>query len=129
MPSSSMGVTIRFRNGAWWLFINNRGTRRAKKVGEYETAKQVARQVRQALVAGDLRVLQPLPDEALRSYADSWIRGLTGTLKASTVRFYRENLDRHILPLLGDRTISRITRVDCRMLITTSRERGSSWRR
>jgi hypothetical protein len=53
MPSSSMGVTIRFRNGAWWLFINHRGTRRAKKVGDHETAKQVARQVRQALVAGD----------------------------------------------------------------------------
>ena len=36
---------------------------------------------------------------------------------------FRENLTRHVLPLLGDRPLTKITRADGRLLITTSRER------
>ena len=80
--------------------------------------------VREALVAGDLRVTQKAPAEILNSYAQEWLRGLQSNLKASTVRFYRENLTRHVLPLLGDRPLANIARADGRLLITTSREKG-----
>lgn len=107
-----MGVKIRFHKGARWLFIHHRERRRAKKIGEREPALRAAQRVREALVAGDLRVAQK-----------AWLRGLQSNLKASAVRFYRENLTRHVLPL-GDRPLTNITRADGRHLITTSREKG-----
>jgi hypothetical protein len=119
-----MGVKIRFHKGAWWLFIHHRKRRRAKKIGDRETALRAAQKVREALVAGDLRVTQKAPAETLNSYTQEWLRGLQSNLKASTVRFYRENLTRHVLPLLGDRPLTNITRADGRLLITTSREKG-----
>jgi integrase len=44
--------------------------------------------------------------------------------KASTVGFYRDHLDNHVYPLLGDDPIDGVTRADCRRLITTAREKG-----
>ena len=29
-----MGVLVRKHDGAWWVFINQRGQRKAKKVGD-----------------------------------------------------------------------------------------------
>lgn len=29
-----MGVLVKKQDGAWWVFINHRGQRKAKKVGE-----------------------------------------------------------------------------------------------
>ncbi len=124
MPTSDMGVKLRFRNGAWWIFIDHQGRRRAKKIGDRETAKRVAQQIRQALAAGDLRVVQPTAEATLRAYAEQWVRGLNANLKASTVRFYTDNLTRHVLPLLGGRPLSSISRADGRLLITVSREKG-----
>jgi len=60
----------------------------------------------------------------VQAYAQAWLRGLERNLKASTVRFYRENLDRHVLPLLGDRPLASITRADGRELIAQSRQKG-----
>lgn len=35
-----MGVTIRERKGAWWIFINHQGSRKAKRVGVGAPAKR-----------------------------------------------------------------------------------------
>src|SRR5688572_16765673 len=124
MATQDMGVKIRFHKGAWWLFINHRSKRRAKKIGDRDTALRTARQVREAIVAGDLALTPKPPAETLQAYAQAWLRGLERNLKASTVRFYRENLDRHVLPLLGHRPLASITRADGRELIAQSRQKG-----
>jgi hypothetical protein len=49
---TSMGVRIKFHKRAWWIFINRDGRRRAKKIGDKETAKRVAQRIREQLVAG-----------------------------------------------------------------------------
>jgi hypothetical protein len=33
MPAT-MGVKVKFRNGAWWVYRNHGGRRRAKKIGD-----------------------------------------------------------------------------------------------
>jgi integrase len=124
MPTRDMGVKIKFHKGAWWLFINFQGRRRAKKIGDRETAVRAAQRMREALVAGALRLPEKAPEETVDVYAREWLRSLESNLKASTVRFYRENLNRHVLPLLGERSVSSITRADGRLLITTTREKG-----
>ena len=45
-------------------------------------------------------------------------------MKTSTVEFYRSNLDRYVLPLLGDRPLAEITRPDGRELIAACRQKG-----
>ncbi len=122
-----MSVKIRFHKGAWWVFIAHNGRRRAKKVGDRETALSVAKRIRERLVCGDLRLDREeaqAPVETVDTYADEWLRAVTATLKASTVRFYTGNLTRHVRPLLGARAIASLTRSDCRELITTTRAKG-----
>jgi hypothetical protein len=45
--------------------------------------------------------------------------------EASTVRFYTDNLSRHVRPLLGIRPIASVTRADCRELVATTIRRLS----
>lgn len=80
-----------------------------------ETGQQVARTIRDQLARGDLH-LGPSADESLETYSRQWLKGLSGNLKASTVRFYSDNLERHIVPLIGRRAIGSIARADCREL-------------
>lgn len=61
-----MGVRIRERNGAWWVFVNHRGKRKAKKVGDRRAAQEVARKLEARLAAGDFAIDGP----AAVSYAD-----------------------------------------------------------
>lgn len=119
-----MGVKVRFWKGAWWVFVHHGKRRKAKRIGDKETAERVARAIRERLARGDFKL--PAASEAvtLRSYAKSWLKAASGNLKASTVAFYEGNLDRHILPALGDRLVSSIRREDCRELIAAARGKG-----
>ena len=63
-------------------------------------------------------------EETLDAYAKTWLAGLTGNLKASTIRFYGDNLDRYVLPLLGHRPLTAVSRADARELIISCRKKG-----
>jgi integrase len=119
-----MGVNVKFHKGAWWVFINHRGRRRAKKIGDKTTALEVARKIRQRLTAGDLSLLESDPGQTFRSYASAWLQDGEAGRKASTHRFYRFNLDLHICPILGDRPIAALKRADCRELMAACRGKG-----
>ncbi len=119
-----MGVTVKFYRGAWWVFINHRGRRRSKKIGDRATALEVARKIRQRLTAGDLGVLASEPGPSFREYATRWLDDGAAARKASTHRFYSFNLTLHVLPVLGDKLVAAITRADCRKLMTDCRSKG-----
>jgi integrase len=40
-----MGVKLKKRNGAWWVFVNHHGRRKAKKIGSEKAAKEVAAKI------------------------------------------------------------------------------------
>ena len=42
----AMGVKVKFHKGCWWVFITHRGRRRAKKIGDKETALLIAKRAR-----------------------------------------------------------------------------------
>lgn len=119
-----MGVRVRFWKGAWWVFVSVDGRRKAKRIGDRETALRVAKAIREKLARGQFGLEAAAEHVTLDTYARAWVTALTGNLKASTIRFYTENLDRHVLPLLGSRSVHSIVRADCRDLITTSRGKG-----
>jgi integrase len=118
-----MGVRVRYWKGSWWVFVNHRGRRKAKQIGDHETALKVAKAIRERIARGDLQ-LGSSTDETFKTYAAEWLKGSAGNLKASTIAFYTDNLRRHVYPLLGSRAIGSITRADCRELVATARGKG-----
>ena len=118
-----MSVKLRFRKGAWWIFIDHRGQRRAKKVGDRATAFQVARRIRERLMLGDLSLLGT-DTETFETYARRWLTDGEAGRKASTHRFYSFNLGLHIVPKLTSHPIGSITRADCRKILAEARTKG-----
>ena len=119
-----MGVKVKFHKGAWWVFVAFQRRRRAKKIGDQESANRIAQQIRERLAAGVFRLKAPGPDESVETFGRTWLTGLNGNLKASTVRFYRENLERYVFPIIGSRPIRVVSRADCREVIATARAKG-----
>jgi hypothetical protein len=76
-----------------------------------------SRKIRERLALGDFGLLNATAKETLDEYAKAWLRDLSGNLKASTVRFYGDNLRRYILPTYGTSPLAEISREDCRELI------------
>jgi hypothetical protein len=62
MATETMGVTVKFHRESWWIFINHRGKRKAKKVGDRAVAHELARQARRKLLTGDMGLNQPASD-------------------------------------------------------------------
>ena len=119
-----MGVTVRFYRGAWWLFINHQGRRKSKKVGDRATAERIAREVRERLARADLLLAAPPASESFRTYSDAWLTAAAAGLKASTLRFYRDNLENHVWPALGSVPISRLARADVKTLLVVLRSKN-----
>jgi len=122
--AAAMGVKIRFHKKAWWVFVDHAGRRRAKKIGDHETAKSVAARIRERLALGDLSLLSTATSPTFETYAKSWLADGEGARKASTHRFYAFNLTLHITPTLGAKPVAAIKRADCRELLTTCRDKG-----
>src|SRR5437899_2681604 len=99
-----MGVKVRFWKGAWWIFANAGGRRKAKRIGDRETAVRVAQAIREKLARGELGLPTVAADQqTLRTYAESWLKNLASALKGSTLTFYGGALERYIYPAVGDR--------------------------
>ena len=119
-----MGVRVKFHKEVWWIFISHRGRRRAKKIGDRQTALDIARQIQRRLAEGDLGLLASAQGPTLRAYATKWLDDGAAARKASTQRFYTFNLHLHVFPVLGDMPVSALTRATCRDLMTACRTKG-----
>lgn len=125
-----MGVTVRqkARGGPWWVFLRHNGHRTSKRVGDRRAAARLARELRHALAAGDLRLpMAPTGPEAiptLGQYADRYLTGAEHTLKRSTCVDYETNLRLHLRPTFGEHTLDQIHRADVKQLAFTLRQRG-----
>jgi integrase len=71
-----MGVKVKFRKGAWWVFVHHHGRRKAKRIGDKETAQRVAQAIREHIARGDLN-LEPAAGESktLRTTPRAGCRG------------------------------------------------------
>jgi len=119
-----VGVTVRFRKGAWWVFVNHQGRRKAKRIGDRETAQKVAQGLREALARGELNLPALAEGQTFRAYAEKWLEQARVRLKGSTVMFYESHLEQHIYPSIGTRRVEELRRADCRDLIFRWREKG-----
>lgn len=118
-----MGVRVRFHRDSWWVFVAHRGRRKSKRIGDRDTALQVARRIRERLALGDLSLLGT-DSETFRVYAARWLKDGAGARKASTHRFYAFNLELHITPVIGAEPVGAIGRAACRKVIAAARDKG-----
>lgn len=125
-----MGVTVKKRGDAWWIFINHKRRRKAKRVGDRKAAELAAIKIRAKLAEGDLTPLedqQPAAPLTFQAYAETWITThAQQACKFSTARVYENNLKGHVFPVLGAKPVGGITRPDCKTLIAACREKKLS---
>lgn len=123
-----MAVKVRERKGAWWLFIDFKGRRVARRVGVGKAGKRsaeaVAEQITAKLALGDLSVLDPPPSVepilTFRAYAERWLEGhVRLRCKPSSYDRYAHTLRRHWFPVLGDLPLPLVTRERIKAALAT----------
>ena len=117
-----MGVTIRKKNGSWYVFVNHKGQRKAKCVGDSRAAAvEVKRMLEAKLVLGDIGVFsQSDPGTPnFGSYADLWLKDYARMeCKSSTADGYEGVLRQYLRPRFSTKRIDEIKRSDIKALIS-----------
>jgi integrase len=116
-----MGVKVRSWKGAWWVFINHQGRRRAKRCASKRAAELAADKIDAALKLGHTEVLAPHPAAmpTFAEYAEKWIRSIESTqIREGTAVDYRIRLRVRLVPLIGSLPLTAITRERVRQCLT-----------
>ena len=120
-----MGVRVREkRAGEWWIFIQHRGRRTSKKVGDRRAAEGLAKDIRTALAAGDLGLLRQEEALTFDEYAGRYLRNAEPLLKRSTWMDYDGVVRLHLTPVFGVRPLHAVSRSDVKTLALNLRRRG-----
>jgi integrase len=116
-----VGVLVRQRpkgkGQPWWVFINHKGQRQAKKVGDKAAAEAVAKELRERLAKGAFQINPPEQAPSFGEYARKWLAGYGEThLKYSTLKGYDTILRLHLGPFMGT-PIDQVSRADLKEMI------------
>src|SRR2546427_12263113 len=103
-----MGVKVKALKGAWWLFIDHQGKRKAKRIGVGKDGKDLAKETAKTLEArltlGDLAIVAQ--DSAVSTFAtvaEAWLKKYPTrrAIRPSTIENYSSFTKRHLLPFFG----------------------------
>ena len=113
-----MGVKVREKpkgSGVWWIFIDHRGRRKAKKIGrDKKVALGVAKKIEAKLTLGDLGLIEKKQVTAatFEEYAQTWITlTVPATCKPSSIGDYTGILNNHVLPVFGKTPVNEINKL------------------
>jgi len=129
-----VGVRIRFWKGAYWIFINVGGRRKAQKIGpDKRLADQVARKARRAIARGEFRIADRAPARTasgFKAVADEWLRTCQGVrnIRPNTIDNYRTAVMIHLIPHFQTMPVATITRGKVRAFIADLLGAGGSAR-
>jgi len=128
-----MAVKVREKvkgSGEWWLFIDYKGKRKAKKFGrDKRKASDAAKQIEAKLVLGDFGLLEAPASKkpTFEEYANIWLEDYIRPLRRqSTYERYGDMLKRHVFPTFGKIPIDEIKRSEIRNLILKKSKDGLS---
>jgi integrase len=114
-----MAVTVREKtkgSGEWWIFVNHKGKRRSKKVGEKRTANAVARKVRERLAEGDMGIVRE-QCATIKQYGKQWLYSPLREQSERTLIQYRDVFRLHIEPYLGSKRLDEIKKKDIKIFL------------
>jgi integrase len=113
-----MAVKVRQHKGAWWVFIDHKGKRKAKRVGSKEAAQTAARKIEAKLTLGDFSLLDEKPQRPFDAYFRNWLETYARAhCKPSTLYVYEEAFRLYLLPALRQKDITKVTREEVKTLI------------
>ena len=125
-----MGVTVRQKTKGkgkpWWVFVNHNGKRKSKMIGDKKAAQKVASATREKIAKGEFN-LEPKAKKvpAFGEYSKRWLEEyIKGMRRVSTYERYGELLENHILPVLADKPLDKITRGNIRDFIVSKTGEG-----
>lgn len=125
-----MAVKIRQWKGAWWIFINHQGTRKAKRVGIGEpgkkAAKLAAQQIQARLALGQAAFQSQKSGLTIDAYAESFLHRIEHTRKHTTLADYTKILNRDILPALRGLDLQDISREKVKAMALAGLKKGQS---
>jgi integrase len=124
-----VGVKLRQRDGAWWVFVNHHGKRKAKKIGtDKDKAKKVRKDLEDALARGDLRLAGESP--TFEAFATDWLKRypLLQAVRAGTMDNHRSFVTQHLIPFFGSAPVATITTTTVENFIVAKRQAGGSTR-
>lgn len=125
-----MAVKVKQYKGAWWIFIDHQGKRKAKRVGSKQAAEAAARKIEAALTLGTFSLAEEEKPKVplFAEYAERWLETYAKVhLKPGTWRRYSNDIRLHLTPTVGHKRLDAITRQDIRDLIATERAAGLAW--
>ena len=129
-----MGVRVRFWKGAYWIFVNVGGRRKAQKIGpDKRLADEVARKARRAIARGEFRIADRTPARTTSGFtavAEEWLRTCEGVrdIRPNTVDNYRTAITIHLIPHFQTTPLAAITRGKVRAFIADLLSAGGSAR-
>lgn len=135
-----MGVKVRKHRGAWWLFIDHAGQRKARRVGTGKEGKKAAGlaavKIQAKLAEGDTSALEPTPSHHATSptfaiIAEEWLQKYPAlhAIAPATLQNYRSFSEHHLLPFFGNMPVTAITVQAVEDFIEAKRAPGGSVRR
>jgi integrase len=119
-----MGVKIRQKDGKWYVFINHKGTRKAKCIGDSKrAAEEVKRKLEAKLTLGEFALQEKTPQAlTFGQYAEEWLATYAQlNCKPSTYRRYAGVVRNHLLPALGTLRLTDLHRETIKRLLLTHR--------
>jgi integrase len=122
-----MGVNVREKvkgSGVWWVFINHKGKRRSKKIGDKVTANRVAKDVREGLAKGDLGMTgEDAP--TLADYGSNHLECETNEWSENTRGNYQGLFKNNVLPYsIAHKAIDQIKRKHIKGWIGQLKKKG-----
>lgn len=108
-----MGVRVKERNGAWWVYVDWKGRRKAKRVGSKRAAQVAAEKIQAQLTLGNTTALDSTRARAVTfgDHADRWLQSYVAVhLKPSTQEMYEGVLTKHWKPAIGNAPLTALSR-------------------
>jgi integrase len=115
-----VGVRVKQRKGAWWVYVDHKRQRKAKRVGIGQAGKRAAEEVAKAyevqLTLGTFDFSKPA-SMTLLAYSGDWLNTHGLTLKLGTREKHAEVLRVHWLPTLGPVVLASMTRQQVKSIV------------
>ncbi len=125
-----MAVRVKEWKGAWWIFINHHGMRKAKRVGIGElgkkSAKSAAQQIQARLALGQAAFDNHKTGVPFDSYSETFLHRIAQTRKHTTHADYRKIIDRDLIPTFQGLDLQDITREKVKSLAMGCLAKGQS---
>lgn len=133
-----MGVSVRQKDGNWYIFIRHAGQRAAERCNSQEEASMAKELVLERIKNGKFniseyqrkRVEKPAPvvtseGKTLRQFYEGTVRPLwDSSLSRNTYKSYDGSFKVHILPAIGDVTLLDLTRDHVKRFVADLRKKG-----